>query len=325
VMLTGLVVCGARFLRRQEAGWFVLLGTAFAVYGALFYLSLEVPYYCDVKAFYALMSLLPMCAFGAAGWETLTRMAGRLRPALYVAALVWAMNAYASLWIRGWASATHTMRGNWYGQEGRTAEALAELTEALRINPHDVSARRFMAQQLAHAGDLEGAWQETELLLAEEPDNADGLLQSALLLAGKGQMEQAKQRARRAIEVAPDYALAYQELGACEAQAGNYKETAEAAREGLRITPFSAKLHDMLAFSLASLGEYVEADGQFQIVLELKPDWPEAHDQFGFALAAQKDWEAAIRQFAEACRLQPNEAKFQKHLAQAQAEAARAN
>jgi tetratricopeptide (TPR) repeat protein len=265
IILTGFVVCAVKFLHRPEPVWFLLLGLTVTTYAALFYMSLKLPYFCNVKAFYALITLLPMCAFGAAGWKVICDVAGKLRPVLYVAALVWAMNAYASFWIRDGSSATRTMRANLDSRRGRPGDAIAELTEALRINPHDVVAMRFLAAEQARAGNVDAAWQTTKLLLADDPDNASGLLQAALLLAQNGQMDAALQKGRRAIEVAPDYALAYQELAAWLSQTGKNKEAADAAREGLRITPFNPQLHALLAASLTKLGEQTEADEQLSI------------------------------------------------------------
>jgi tetratricopeptide (TPR) repeat protein len=269
-----------------------------------------------VKAFYVLITFLPMCACGAAGWEWLAKIFGRLRPILYVAMCVWAINAYASFWIRSGSAATHALRGNYLSNEGHSREAIAELNEALRIDPHCALARRFLATELART-DVDAAWQETKKLLADDPDNAPGLVQAALLLAQNGQMNDALQKAASAVEAAPDYALGYEEMSLWYAQSGKYREAERAAREGLRITPLSPDMHFRLGSALSNLGEDADAARHFQIACDLKSNWPEAHFQLGLSFKKLNRWNAAANEFSAACKLLPTNADYQAHLREA--------
>lgn len=272
IIVAGFVICAVKFLRRPEPVWFLLLGVAVTTYAALFYMSLELPYYCNAKSFYALMSLLPICAFAGAGWQAIINLAGKFRPVLYVLMLVWAMNVYASFWISGGASATHVCRASWLSTEGRTDEAMAELTEALRIDPHDLLARRFLAGSLVSKGDIDGAWQQTQRILADDPNDRNGLMQSALVLVGSTDgMPRALELAKRAAEVAPDDMRAWRLLSQCQEQLGDLKDAVAASRETLRISPFKAQLHFILAAQLEKLGEKKEAQEQQRIAQALQP------------------------------------------------------
>lgn len=325
IILTGVVVCLIRFLRRPEPVWFLLLGTTFTTYAALFYMSVKLPYFCNVKAFYAMMTLLPLCAFGGAGWCVLAKLAGRLRPALYVAALVWAMNSYCSFWIRGDDVSTQMMRANHLGRTGHQPEAIAAFTSILQANPHMLMARKSLAVELDKLGDSDGAFREISLILADDPEHPIGLVQSGMMLATRGQRERALEQLRRAVKAAPDLAVAYEKMSVISGQLGQIKEAAGAAREGLRITPFNPQMHLALAVALEGLGRSEESRQHLRIMTGLTPDVPmeEVYDQFGVALGQQKSWESSIRQFAAACELKPAQPKYLIHIAQAQAAAGR--
>jgi len=70
-ILVGAIVSVVRFLRRPEPVSFLLLGVPCLTFAALVYMNLKLPFYCNVKAFYCLTALLPVCALGAVGAEAI--------------------------------------------------------------------------------------------------------------------------------------------------------------------------------------------------------------------------------------------------------------
>ena len=111
VILIGLGACLSRFFRRPGPIWFLLLGIPLASFAGLVYMNLRTPWISLVKAFYCMIALLPVCVFGSVGWDILYRHARGFRLVLCVVFGVWALNAYASYWIRGETCATHCVRG----------------------------------------------------------------------------------------------------------------------------------------------------------------------------------------------------------------------
>ncbi len=63
----GVVVATYRFVRQPTAEWFLLIGFSAAVSVALVFMTLRVASYAQVKAFYGLSMLVPICAFAAVG------------------------------------------------------------------------------------------------------------------------------------------------------------------------------------------------------------------------------------------------------------------
>lgn len=314
VIVLGFVVSVIRFLRRPDTGWFVVLGILVTTYVALIYMNLRMPYYGNAKAFYALITLLPMCACGAAGWEILVRWLGKFKPALYVAIGVWALNVYATFWIRGGAAATHLVRGNYFHEDRFTEKAIAEFNEALAIDPHNADARVLLATTFGETGDLDASRREILRVLSEAPDNPNALMQLALLQAADRHADQSIETTRRIIQVAPDFSLAYEHLCRALIQSGKSAEAVDIARENLRITPYQAEIHMLLGAALNAHGEYQEAAAHLQLATDLRPNLAQAHDQLGISLAQLGQLKPAIAQFSQACRLQPERAEFALHL-----------
>src|SRR5262249_13072157 len=95
----GLVVALWRLVRSTSAEWFLLIGFSAAVAVALIFMTLRVASYAQVKAFYGLSILVPLCAFAALGWEKLKRVPPLLQSAVGALLLIWALNSYFSVWI----------------------------------------------------------------------------------------------------------------------------------------------------------------------------------------------------------------------------------
>lgn len=321
IILTGLAACVRRFLRHPEPVWFLLLGLPFTTLAALAYMNLKLPFYCNVKAFYGLMALLPICAFGAVGWDILVQRARILRLILCVAMGVWALNTYASFWINNGAASTHATRGmSLAGENDRRDDAIKELSEALRLDPHNREAKVSLAVELLGHDSADKSIQLLDQDLVEHPDDANGHLQLASILAGQGQLEPAIQHAERAIVLAPDFATPYHHLCAWFTHLGRNQQALIAGREGLRLKPMDPELHYLVASALASFTNHLEAIQHFRLACSMRPGWAEAHDQMGSSLAALGRWQEAASQFDKACQLKGQKAIFHDHLAMAYAQ-----
>ena len=79
LILVGVGVAIIQFIRKPSSELFLLIGFCTVIALGLIFMTLKVPSYAQVKAFYGLSALTPLCFFGALGWETLTRRRARLR------------------------------------------------------------------------------------------------------------------------------------------------------------------------------------------------------------------------------------------------------
>ena len=306
LVLAGAAASAVKLIHGGGADWFILLGLAFAVWVGLIYLNLTVPYYTSGKSFYGLCALIPFCAFGAVGWEVLTRGRKWLQFALGTILLVWAMNSFASVWIRSSSAPTHICLGLKLAAENRKDAAVLEFTAAVNMDPSNAPARRFLALTLNEAGKTDEAFQHAGRAAELDPTNAASHYVLSVILARQNQMKPAMSEAQRAVELGPENLSAYQFLAGCLLGLGRADEAINVARNGLAVSPANPDLHYTLGLALARKGDFASATNQFAYALLLKPAWAEAHLTFGRALLHLGDAPNGLRHFQEAVRLAPD-------------------
>jgi tetratricopeptide (TPR) repeat protein len=306
LVLVGAATSAVKLIYEGGADWFVLLGLAFAVWVGLIFLNLTVPNYSMVKSFYGLCALIPFCAFGAVGWEVLTRGRKWLQFALGTILLVWAMNSFAAVWTRGNAAATHMYLGTVFSRAGKMEAAAAEFAKAVNADPANAQARRFLASTLNESGKTNEALQQAEQAVELNPANAACHHVLSVILARQGQMERVIDEARRAVELGPEDLFTHRFLSDYLVRLGRDNEAVTAARNGLAVFPYDADLHYELGQALARKGDLMMATNQFAYALLFEPDWTEAHLNFGRALIHLGDAPNGLRHFREAVRLAPD-------------------
>ena len=100
----------------------------------------------------------------------------------------------------------HMYLGSALLAQGKTDEAIAEIREALRLEPDNGQARQGLARALwVGKGDFAGAIPEFERAIDLNPEAGYSYLQLALLLAWEGQYARAEEICRRAIDLQEQY------------------------------------------------------------------------------------------------------------------------
>ncbi len=265
IILTGLAVCLRRFFRRPGPVWFLLLGIPLASFAALVYLNLKVPYANLVKAFYCLIALLPICVFGSVGWDVLYRHARGFRPVLCVVFGVWALNAYASYWIRGETYATHYVRGYDYSQNNRYEDAIKEFSAALKLEPDDAQACFNIGNVLAKQGKLAAAIGYFERALQLQPDFAKAHCNLGNALTAAGKPAEAIEHFERALQLQPDDAgtlnnLAWLLAAGSEDRLRNGTEAVRLADRACELTQYQEPMFiATLAVAYAEAGRFDDA------------------------------------------------------------------
>jgi tetratricopeptide (TPR) repeat protein len=306
IILSGVAVSVWRFIRQPSTEWFVLLGFSGTLLPALVFMCLKVPSYAQVKAFYGLCALVPLCSFGAVGWEVLTRGRNWLQFALGTILLVWAMNSFAALWIRDNSVSTHVYLGAELGSSGRPDAALSEFTRAVEIDPANAPARRLLASALNEAGRTDEAFQQAEQAVELDPTNSACHRVMSMILARQGQGERAIDEAQLAVELGPENLPAHRLWLELLVRSGHDDEAINVARNGLVVSPDDSSLHYTLGLALARKNDLTTATNQFAYALLFTPDWMEVHLNFGRALLLLGDVPNGLRHFREAVRLAPD-------------------
>lgn len=127
-------------------------------------------------------------------------------------------------------------------EQGRYSEAIAHLSEALRLNPDDADVHNNLAGALQQVGDR----------------------------------EQAMVHFRTAIRLQPDHALAHYNLGLLLTDLGDLDEALSELQTARRLLPDRPEIPFKLGVLLSNHGRYSEACANFTEALRLKPDFQEA-------------------------------------------------
>jgi tetratricopeptide (TPR) repeat protein len=277
LILVGAVVALIRFIRNPSSELFLLFGFSALIVLGLVFMTLKVPSYAQVKAFYGLSALMPLCFFCALGWESLTRGRARSQFILGVLVLVWATNSFATYWIVPSVS-QHLYAVKALGTQGNIDRANAEAVKAVEADPSNATARGFHALSLSELGQDEEAVKEAERAVELNATGSASHLDLGISLRRSDQ-ERAIAETRRAIQLGPENSSAYQFLMNCLFESHRYNEAADLGREWLAVSPYDAAAHSALGSALAENGDLVSAAQHLGYVMMLRPEVEQAHAQ----------------------------------------------
>jgi tetratricopeptide (TPR) repeat protein len=208
-----------------------------------------------------------------------------------------------------------TNRGLARFQSGRLAEAAADLDEAIKLNPRQLTAFVTRAQIYRQEHRLDEAIKHLDRAIALKPPNSAPLhrtralwnldrrdLTPAVRAAALGDLEEA---IRRDSPGSPDLAKDLAKSAQILLLAKRYPEALDACDRALKITPNDAEAHRSRVAALLELKRYQDVidscDGYFRAgnrsaaLLELR----------GLAKAKRNDFAGAIEDYTLALALQP--------------------
>ena len=189
---------------------------------------------------------------------------------------------------------------------GRTAEAIEQLEEALRLQPDSVSAHNNLGFALGNSGRLQECIQHYQEAVRLNPEHYAAHNNLGLALTRSGQLQEAIEHYQRATQIQPDFASAYSNWGIALTTLGRANEAIPCYQQALRIQPNSAEVHSNLGNALINASRAQEAIEHYQQAMRLNPQYAEARFNLCVALAAAGHPRDAIEHGKQAARLLPN-------------------
>ena len=306
-----IIVGGCVTLRKLFTGsaiWLFLLSYCAAVMLALFYITLLVPSYAQVKAFYGLSLLIPLSGLAATGWDVLTRRRKSLQLLFGIVLLIFASNSYAWAWIQS-SSAQHVYSGIRLFLEQNRQSAIEEAEKAINPGEMNAQARAVLALLLSELDRPIKALEQAKRAVELNPSNAQCHLQLARVLANRGELEEAIQQARTAAEFGAEDSAARQELANFLLQSDSAEEACAVAKEGVAVAPLNAELHYTLALAAARTRDFATAANHFAYASMLRRTWAEAGNNLSRSIALMLEAPDAARQIGDAVRTIPDSAR----------------
>lgn len=301
-----------RFVRQPTPERLILNGLGFGFAVALVYMDLKVPCYGQLKAFYGLVALLPLCVFGAEAWEAASLNRPWAGGLLATVLGMWALTSFATYWISSDAAQTHILLGSECVNSGQLERSVVHCNAALKEEPGNVVARSQLASSLDALGRASDAREQIERNLADHPDAAMCHLQYALIAQAASQWPAAVEHTRRALALAPDCIPAHSILVQELQQLSPGQELIGACRESLRVDPGNPETHFTLGIVLAAqTGMEEEAREHLRTAARLAPVSVPMLNNVAWTLATHgspkvRDGELAVRLAWKACELTQN-------------------
>ena len=208
----------------------------------------------------------------------------------------------------------HLDLGVGLAEKGRTAEAMREVREALRLNGEIAEAYLTLGLLLSDEGRFGEAIISFREGLARHPNDAKGHLFLGIALHRLGSLDAAAEEFRAAARLQPELIETFNNLGIVYREQGKFDAAIEAYRQALATKPAFADAHNNLAIALYSSGRSGEALSELREALRLNPHSPEFHTNFGICLEGSSRIDEAMAEYREALRLNPNYSTAQARL-----------
>jgi tetratricopeptide (TPR) repeat protein len=181
----------------------------------------------------------------------------------------------------------HNFLATKYLQAGRVSDAIAQLTEALRLKPADAEAHSNLASALQLQGRPAEALPHAREAQRLKPDDDRVLFNLGNAMMASGQVEEAIRALRRATELNPENADAHFNLAVIVGPRNRIDEAIAHLRKAIEINPRHAEAHRNLGVALGFQGRLDEAIREVQAALRLRPDSVEAQTQLATLLKAK--------------------------------------
>lgn len=157
-------------------------------------------------------------------------------------------------------------------------EGVAALKEALKTNPNNVDAMRFLAgAYFSHKIQLDDA----EALLRQAthlaPDFIGAWMLLGPILLERSKFSDAIAAFRAATRLAPDHAATWGGLGHALARAGNSEESQQAFAKSVELDPSAPSVQMSYAHVLKTLGDQPSALRAYRAAIAAKPDFGEVY------------------------------------------------
>jgi tetratricopeptide (TPR) repeat protein len=208
----------------------------------------------------------------------------------------------------------HNNLGTALGEAGRTKEAIAQYREALRLKPDSPEVRNNLGVTLINLGRIDEAIAHCTEAVRLDRDYAEAHNNLGLALASAGRTDEAIQQYDYALRLKPDSAETQANLALALVRTGRTNQAIEHCRQALRLKPGDAKTHLDFGYMLLRVGKTDEAMEHYLAALRLKPDYADAHNNLGALLAGRGNTDEATAHYREALRLKPDYADAHNNL-----------
>ena len=200
--------------------------------------------------------------------------------------------------------------------QGRSAEAISWLQQAIRCKPDLIRAYNDLGISLSRAGRWEEAGASFQQAIRLKPDYAEAHNNLGSVFRELGKHGEALASFQQAVRCAPHFSVGFNNLGVAFLQAGRLAEALESFQQATRLAPEFAEARQNAGIVLNRLGRLEEASQSFQHALRLTPDAVESLVGLASVFHQQNKFDEAINTSRRALELKPDHAEAHNNLGQ---------
>ncbi len=184
--------------------------------------------------------------------------------------------------------------------------AIADLTEAIRLNPNYASAYNNRGVVHYELKDLQGAVADYNSALKINPNDAEVYNNRGLVRKDLGDLQGSVADYNSALKINPNYALTYLNRGVVHYELKDFEGAVADYNSALKINP-----NDALAYLNRGVVHYELKDLQgavadYNSALKINPNYVNAYVSRGLARKELKDLQGAVADYNSALKINPN-------------------
>jgi lipoprotein NlpI len=202
-------------------------------------------------------------------------------------------------------AAAYDHRGNWYNMDNDRDRAIADYTDAIRINPNYAAAYRDRAFVFLSKQENDVALVDLDTAIRIDPKDANAYAGRADAYSAKGDYDHAIADATEAIQIDPEHESAYVSRAEAYRKKGDYGHALEDLGEALRIDPKYSYAYETRALTNFYAGKYDAAASDLEHLVT--GDDPDPDDVLLLYIAR-----ARLRHESAVAQLETNAAKLKQ-------------
>ena len=161
-------------------------------------------------------------------------------------------------------------RGSLYLEQDELANALRDLTAAIRLTPQEGELYFLRGRALRRLGDLSQALSDLNQAISQAPDDADYYRERSQVYIDLKEPQQSLADLERALKLKPTNSRTLRDRGKLYALMGEHEKAIEDYTEAIRLDPDNADLFDLRAESYQSTGKIDSAEADSALAARKK-------------------------------------------------------